>query len=52
MKFLSYLNQVRVKWSAGTAQSSPLRATPSSLNLTLAQYKFILWLRLNAWANT
>jgi hypothetical protein len=24
----------------------------SSLNLTLAQYKFILWLRLNAWHNT
>ena len=28
------------------------RATPSSLNLTWAQYKFILWLRLNAWPNT
>jgi len=24
---------------------------PSSQSLTLAQYKFILWLRLNAWPN-
>lgn len=24
---------------------------PSSLSLTQAQYKFILWLRLNAWLN-
>lgn len=41
----------RVKLSAGTAQNSPLKAMPSSPSLTQAQYKFILWLRLNAWLN-
>lgn len=37
----------RVKLSAGTAQSLPLKAMPSSPSLTQAQYKFILGLRLN-----